>query len=178
MSRVLYTQNPARQFWKASQRGRAGVGLTSMRTIRLVAILGAGTALAGPARAETAAPVVALDEISVTATRAPRRIEDVPQSVQVVDRDQIRQQLALTSSPSAVLSKLVPGFSVPNGTISSASESFRGRNLLVLIDGVPVNTPLRDVSRILNLIDSIRWSGSRWWPAPPASTARAPPAAP
>ncbi|MEL6061900.1 MULTISPECIES: TonB-dependent receptor [unclassified Methylobacterium] len=124
-----------------------------MRYVGLVAILGAGTILAGPARAETAAPTVALDEISVTATRAPRRIEDVPQSVQVVDREQIRQQLALTPSPSAVLAKLVPGFSVPNGTISSASETFRGRNLLVLIDGVPVNTPLRDVSRILNLID-------------------------
>ncbi|MCJ2133110.1 TonB-dependent receptor [Methylobacterium sp. J-026] len=132
-----------------------------MRYVGLVAILGAGTILAGPAQAQTAAqtsaqtagPTVALDEISVTATRAPRRIEDVPQSVQVVDREQIRQQLALTSSPSSVLAKLVPGFSAPNGTISSASESFRGRNLLVLIDGVPVNTPLRDVSRILNLID-------------------------
>jgi len=128
-----------------------------MRYVGLVAILGAGTILAGPAEAQTSAqtagPTVALDEISVTATRAPRRTEDVPQSVQVVDREQIRQQLALTSSPSSVLAKLVPGFSAPNGTISSASESFRGRNLLVLIDGVPVNTPLRDVSRILNLID-------------------------
>lgn len=125
--------------------------------VGLVAVLSAGTILAGPAEAqtspETAAPTVALDEISVTATRAPRRIEDVPQSVQVIDREQIRQQLTLTPNPSAVLAKLVPGFSAPNGTISSASETFRGRNLLVLIDGVPVNTPLRDVSRILNLID-------------------------
>ncbi len=124
-----------------------------MRYVGLVAILGAGTILAGPVRAQTAASPIALDAISVTATRAPRRIEDVPQSVQVIDRDQIRQQIALTPNPSSVLAKLVPGFSAPNGTISSASESFRGRSLLVLIDGVPVNTPLRDVSRILNLID-------------------------
>ncbi len=132
-----------------------------MRHLRFVVAFRAGTAfvgplaalLAAPVEAQTTAPEVALDELSVTATRAPRRIEEVPQSVQVVDREQIRQQLALTASPSAVLAKLIPGFSVPNGTISSASENFRGRSLLVLIDGVPVNTPLRDVSRILNLID-------------------------
>lgn len=124
-----------------------------MKSVRLAAFLAAGTALTCPVHAQNAAPEVALDELSVTATRAPRRIEDVPQSVQVIDRDQIRRQLALTSSPAAVLSKLVPGFSAPNGTISSASENFRGRSLLVLIDGVPVNTPLRDVSRIVNLVD-------------------------
>ncbi len=32
-------------------------------------------------------------------------------------------------------------------------ETFRGRDLLVMIDGVPMNTPLRDVSRILPMID-------------------------
>ena len=138
---------------RPSQRGRARLGLRIGRPLRLLAVLCAGTIPAGPARAQTAASAVALDELSVTATRAPRRIEDVPQSVQIIDRDQIRQQLALTSNPSAVLAKLVPGLSAPNGTISSASESFRGRNLLVLVDGVPVNTPLRDVSRILNLVD-------------------------
>jgi iron complex outermembrane receptor protein len=125
-----------------------------MRFVSLGAACCAGLVWSGGAAAQNGSgDGVALDEIVVTAARAPRSIAETPQSVQVIDRGEITKQLELTSSPSAVLSKLVPGFSVPNQTISSASETFRGRNLLVLIDGVPLNTPLRDVSRILNLID-------------------------
>lgn len=120
----------------------------------LVAAIGTGGwTLSEAAAQSTSTPSVQLEEITVTAARAPRPIEDIPQSVQVIDRREIERQLDFTGSAGAVLSKLIPGFSVPNGTISSASETFRGRNLLVLIDGVPVNTPLRDVSRILNLVD-------------------------
>lgn len=94
-----------------------------------------------------------LDEITVTATRAERSIRDVPQTIHVVSREEIQTQLQQNSNPSAVLAKLIPGFSVSNQTISGASETFRGRDLLVMLDGVALNTPLRDVSRILSLID-------------------------
>jgi iron complex outermembrane receptor protein len=95
----------------------------------------------------------ALSEISVTAARAERSISDIPQSVQVVNQQEIEEQLKQSSSASAALSKLLPGFSVSNQTISGASENYRGRDLLILMDGVPLTTPLRDVSRILGLID-------------------------
>ncbi|EKS31860.1 hypothetical protein HMPREF9696_04081 [Afipia clevelandensis ATCC 49720] len=94
-----------------------------------------------------------LDEISVTAARAERSISDIPQSVQIVNQQQIEDQLKQSGSASAALSKLLPGFSSSNQTISGASETYRGRDLLVLLDGVPLGTPLRDVSRILALID-------------------------
>jgi iron complex outermembrane recepter protein len=113
----------------------------------------ATTALTGAAAAQESGPAVALDEITVTAARAPRPIDEIPQSVQVIERREIEEQLTSSPSPAAALSRLVPGYSVPNSTVSSASETFRGRNLLVLLDGVPLNTPLRDVSRIVNLID-------------------------
>jgi iron complex outermembrane receptor protein len=95
----------------------------------------------------------ALSEITVTATRAQRPIEQVPTTVRVVERAEIEQQLQFSASPAAALSKLIPGYSASTETISGASESFRGRDLLVMIDGVPMNTPLRDVSRILSMID-------------------------
>lgn len=104
------------------------------------------------AAAQQRAPV-ALEEITVTAARAERAISDIPQTVQVVQRQEIEEQLKQTGSASAVLAKLLPGFSVSNQTISGASESYRGRDLLVLMDGVPLTTPLRDVSRILSLVD-------------------------
>lgn len=94
-----------------------------------------------------------LDEISVTAARAERSISDIPQSVQIVNQQQIEDQLKQSGSASAALSKLLPGFSSSTQTISGASETYRGRDLLVLLDGVPLGTPLRDVSRILALID-------------------------
>ncbi|WP_426954217.1 TonB-dependent receptor [Muricoccus radiodurans] len=100
-----------------------------------------------------AGTAIALPELTVTATRAPRAIEDVPQTVQVIDRAEIERQITLSPSPADAIARLVPGYTVTNGTISGASEGFRGRDALVLLDGVPLNTPLRDVSRILALLD-------------------------
>jgi iron complex outermembrane receptor protein len=96
---------------------------------------------------------IELDTITVTAARAERSLAETPQSVQVIERGQIEQQLQFSPNAAAALGKLVPGYSAPTQTVSSASENYRGRDLLVMIDGVPMNTPLRDVSRILALID-------------------------
>ncbi len=98
-------------------------------------------------------PATALGEVTVTATRAPRPIEQVPQTVQVIGREEIERQLFLGNNAANAIARLVPGFSQTTETISGASETFRGREVLVLLDGVPLNTPLRDVSRILALID-------------------------
>jgi iron complex outermembrane receptor protein len=96
---------------------------------------------------------VELEEIIVTGARADRPVSSTPSSVKIVERQEIEAQTRTTSNPAEVLSRLVPGFSVSNQTISGASETYRGRDLLVMLDGVPLNTPLRDVSRILALID-------------------------
>ncbi|HEV2574276.1 MAG TPA: TonB-dependent receptor [Beijerinckiaceae bacterium] len=96
---------------------------------------------------------VELDTITVTAARAERSLSDIPQSVQLIDKKEIETQVQQAGSASAALAKIVPGFSMSNQTVSGASETYRGRDLLVLVDGVPLNTPLRDVSRILSLID-------------------------
>lgn len=77
----------------------------------------------------------------------------IPQSVQVIGRKQIEDTLKLTPSTSAAIARLVPGYSVSNGTVSGASETFRGRDVQVMLDGVVLNTPLRDVSRMISLID-------------------------
>ena len=135
----------------ADQKATRGMRMwrtTALSGAALAALLVAGSTTAGLAQEATA-----LDEITVTGTRADRPISDVPQSMQVVSRDEIETQLQMSGNPSAALSKLIPGFSVSNQTVSGASETFRGRDLLVMIDGVPLNTPLRDVARIVSLID-------------------------
>lgn len=106
----------------------------------------------GERDASSSAPVE-LDPIVNTATRAPRPVSAIPGSVVVIDQEQIEQQLSISSDPSDILSKYVPGYSASNQTVSGSAESFRGRGVQVLVDGVSRNTPLRNVSRIISLID-------------------------
>jgi iron complex outermembrane receptor protein len=115
-----------------------------------LAALSAATAAFGQANPS---PVINLDTITVTAARTERSTAETPQSIQVLDRAQIEEQLKFSPSAAAALGKLVPGYSMSTQTVSSASENYRGRDLLVLVDGVPMTTPLRDVSRILSMID-------------------------
>ncbi len=97
--------------------------------------------------------VTDLPGVVVTATRVARSIADVPETVVVIGKSQIQKQLAASSDPADALAKLIPGYSVSNQSMSSASETFRGRGVLVLVDGIRRNTPLRNVSRITSLID-------------------------
>lgn len=94
-----------------------------------------------------------LDRIVVTAGRGERSVSTVAQSVQVVEREEIEEAMAVSPDAADLVARLVPGYAPRNQTISGASESFRGRNVLIMVDGVPRNTPLRDVSRILSMID-------------------------
>lgn len=94
-----------------------------------------------------------LKDLEVTATRTTQTVSETPGSVIVLDADEIAEQLKISSNPADLLRKNVPGFSVPNVTISGASENLRGRDILILVDGVKRDTPLRDVSRVLSLID-------------------------
>lgn len=96
---------------------------------------------------------IELEVINVTSARAERPVSDTPATVKIIEREEIEKQARLSSNPSAVLSRLIPGYSISNQTISGASETYRGRDLLVMLDGVPLNTPLRDVSRLLAMID-------------------------
>jgi iron complex outermembrane receptor protein len=116
----------------------------------LLALLAASAAVAQQASPPA---VIELDTITVTAARAERRSAEIPQSIQILDRAEIEEQLKFSGNAASALAKLVPGYSTPTQTVSSASENYRGRDLLVMLDGVPMNTPLRDVSRILSLID-------------------------
>ncbi|MEM8808441.1 MAG: TonB-dependent receptor, partial [Cyanobacteria bacterium P01_G01_bin.38] len=91
----------------------------------------------GVATAEAADP----DSIQlvVTATRTEEDILDVPRSVRVIDREQIEQQLELTNNLPDILGELVPGLSPPPVQTTTRGFTLRGRNALILIDGVPQN---------------------------------------
>lgn len=103
-----------------------------------------------PAVAEEATE---LEAVTISATRARSEAGKTPQKITMISREQIEQQLAITSDHGAVLSNLIPSYSPSRQKMSSAGETFRGRSALILIDGVPQSTPLRDSQRDGYVID-------------------------
>lgn len=97
-----------------------------------------------------------LPDVVVSATRTPQTIASIPGSVQVIDTQQIRQQSGAGRKVSDIIGQLVPGLAPSTGGMSNFSQSLRGRNMLVLIDGVSQNAT-RDNFRQLNSLspDSI-----------------------
>ena len=104
----------------------------------VVALAGGLLALPQAARAQQVIP-----DITVTATRIPTPQERVPAAITVITRQEIEQRGYQTLAEALVE---VPGLRLtPTGGPGSQTSGFlRGtgsRNLLVLIDGVPVNDP-------------------------------------
>ncbi len=93
-----------------------------------------------------------LERIIVSVTRTEEELSDVPRSVTVITRDEIEEQSNLTQNVGDILGQVVPGFAPPTQSSSAFGQSLRGRNVLVLIDGVPQSTS-RNVFRDLSSID-------------------------
>lgn len=91
-------------------------------------------------------------ELVVTATRTAEDINKVPRSITVINREQLEIQSRITPDLGTTLSQLVPGLAPSTQSASNFGQSLRGRNILVIIDGVPQSTS-RNVFRDLRTID-------------------------
>jgi iron complex outermembrane receptor protein len=92
------------------------------------------------------------EEVVVIATRTRETRRNVPQSVTTINRDQLQQQFAVSRDVADALSKLVLGLAPPNERNNIFGQTLRGRNVTVLIDGIPqATTP--NVFRDLQTID-------------------------
>jgi iron complex outermembrane recepter protein len=98
---------------------------------------------------------IALEPVVVTSTRevGGTPLSNVPGSVTVIEREELDRQASISNDLGDVIAKTVPGFSPSNEALSNFGQTLRGRNFLVLLDGVPQSTPLRDVARDLRTID-------------------------
>lgn len=105
--------------------------------------------------ADAADDAARLDRVVVSAStsRMPQSDAALPNTITVIDRRALEQQLAVTQDLSQVLSNLIPAFAPPRQKLTSFGESLRGRKPLYMVDGVPQSTPLRDGSRSGHTID-------------------------
>jgi iron complex outermembrane receptor protein len=90
-----------------------------------------------------------LEEVVVSAARSRETLGNVASSVSVLDTEALETQRALTSDLGDMLAQTVPGLAPSTGSLSNFGQTLRGRSALVMVDGVPQNTPLRDAARSL-----------------------------
>lgn len=94
-----------------------------------------------------------VDEVVMTASRKSEKIKEIPSSVTIVGEKQIQSQLTVNSDITSILQYTVPSLATSSGQTSNTGQTLRGRQVLVLIDGIPQSTPLRNGARDLRVID-------------------------
>ncbi len=94
-----------------------------------------------------------LSEVVVSASRTPETIDQVPSSITVLSRKAIEEDMLVSTNIIDILSNKVPGLSPSTGTSSNWGQTLRGRAMLVMIDGVPQSTPLRNGAVDLRALD-------------------------
>ncbi|HLV47185.1 MAG TPA: TonB-dependent receptor plug domain-containing protein [Flavobacterium sp.] len=94
-----------------------------------------------------------LEEIIITVGRKAENINTVPSSVTIVKSEDIQAQGNITSNLSAILGNVVPGLGTSTNKVTNAGQTLRGRQVLVLVDGIPQSTLLMNSSRDLRSID-------------------------
>ncbi|MGY5850622.1 TonB-dependent receptor [Salegentibacter sp. F14] len=93
-----------------------------------------------------------LGEIIITSNRSRETLDEVPSSVSILTAKEIERQNRTSNSVAALLTE-IPGISLSTNKTSNTGQTLRGRNMLVLIDGIPQSTPLRSGGRDINTID-------------------------
>lgn len=95
----------------------------------------------------------ALSEVVVTAGRKPESLKDVPSSVTILTARDVKEQLNVNPSVTAILGNTVPGLGTSSNKATNSGQTLRGRQVLVLIDGIPQSTPLMNGSRDIRTLD-------------------------
>ena len=94
-----------------------------------------------------------LHEVIVSASRRAESLSQTPSSVTVLTAKDIATQSVISPNLANILSYSVPGLGASTNQTGNSGQTLRGRNVLVLIDGIPQSTPLRAGGRDIRSID-------------------------
>lgn len=104
------------------------------------------------AESDASAPVADDAEVDdqtivVTAARTALPPNALPMTIDIIGKDALDQQIAMSGSVTDAVANLTPSFSPTRQKLSGAGETLRGRSPLYAINGIPQSTPMRDGSR-------------------------------
>ncbi|WP_299787916.1 TonB-dependent receptor [uncultured Shewanella sp.] len=103
---------------------------------------------------QTGADALSMERMIITGSRSVERIDEVPSSVTLIDNEALKQDMLVSSELQNILAFRVPGMAPSSGTSSNFGQTLRGRQALVMIDGVPQSTPLRNGQLGIRSIDA------------------------
>lgn len=86
-------------------------------------------------------------QVVITAARTILPPNALPLTIDVIDKEALDQQIAISGSVTDAVATLTPSFSPTRQKLSGAGETLRGRSPLYAINGIPQSTPMRDGSR-------------------------------
>ena len=95
-----------------------------------------------------------LQEVVITAGRKQENIATIPSSITIMSQKEIQQQSSINTNLASILGNVIPGLGVSTNKATSSGQTLRGRQVLVLIDGIPQSTPLMNGARDLRTIDA------------------------
>ncbi|MFC6099095.1 TonB-dependent receptor [Olivibacter domesticus] len=96
---------------------------------------------------------IALDEVVITAGRKAESIDEVPSSISILNAKEVQEQTNVNPSISTILGNAIPGLGTATNKATNSGQTLRGRQVLVLIDGIPQSTPLMNGSRDIRTLD-------------------------
>lgn len=97
-------------------------------------------------------PSTDMDELVVVSSRKPSKISDIPGTVWVVDNQKLQEQIRAGVPLKEALAQLIPGLDAGPQGRTNYGQNLRGRNVLVMIDGVSLNST-RGISRQFDSVD-------------------------
>ncbi|WP_310587333.1 TonB-dependent receptor [Dyadobacter sp. 50-39] len=96
-----------------------------------------------------------LAEVIVSASRKQEFLDEVPSSITIIGAKELAVQKAVNNNLSDILANSVPGMGFNTNRSSNLGQTMRGRGILVMIDGVPQSTPLRNGARDIRALDPV-----------------------
>lgn len=94
-----------------------------------------------------------LSEVIISASRNKESLDEVPSSVTIITSKELETSQLVTSDIISILETRVPGLGASSGTSSNWGQTLRGRPMLIMIDGIPQSTPLRNGAVDMRSID-------------------------
>lgn len=95
-----------------------------------------------------------LNEVIITSRKKEQLKEEFTTAVTVVNSATLQELQTINNNFSDILSAAVPGLGTSSGTSSNWGQTLRGRQILILVDGVSQSTPLRNGSVDMRTIDA------------------------
>lgn len=94
-----------------------------------------------------------LEEVIISASRKQETLDEVPSSINIIGAKDLAIQKTISNNLSEILTNTVPGIGFNTNRSSNLGQTMRGRGILIMIDGVPQSTPLRNGARDIRTID-------------------------